>query len=281
MYGRRSLWAATLLACATLTGAAVGAQVPPPTHVYWNGISQSRSDERPSSIMATMGRHFVQVLDLRWSTWGDENALGTGKLRTPATTFGREPDVNVTLHDRVDCFGTAIYTAWTLAMPDGAMPPSDFAQARAKLAPCRLGPCPGGRASCRITTGFRDRAMPPDVLRSKGWLFLMDVRHGDRATATVTEFLERNRRFGDPRSIIHHWIYPIRIQLSRPRWCSGSMMRTRMTITAYGAGVEHDSHVYLAHPHLPSRAQRRRLLKDITRSGAAKHRQTTTRCATA
>jgi hypothetical protein len=269
----------TLALCATAAGTAA-AQAPTPGHVYWNGGAPAgRTAERPSTMLAALGRDgTAQVLDLRWSTWGAETAQATGSLRTPATTFGREPAVNVTLHDRVDCFGTPVYTAWSLTLPDGTTPPRDFAQARERIVPCSLSTCPGSRASCRVTTGFRDRTMPNQVLRSKAWFLLMEIRNATQATETVTGFLERNRRFGDPRSVVHHWIYPIRIRLSGPRWCAGAVIRTRMTITAYGPGAEHDSHVYLAHPHLPSRALRHRLLRDVGRQSAARHRQTTTRC---
>lgn len=232
-------------------------------------------DTGPTRPRRTLGEDFL-LDELRWEQWGGEIATGAGKasIHGPGNRSRSYPfEVKVFLSGVANCFGVPIYTTLTVSTADGVEVPTGFSAAALKpiVRRCSIQPqlC-GDASSCSRPPHAERFFRRPEIDVNLGRLDdLFSTRISavglrwkalGSTLATGTGYVNTKIKLGTSNEVLQTTgeeprVYPIRLTLSKPRWCGGVMRYTALRARIFGPGIARRK--YASPDAIPTGATRR------------------------
>lgn len=255
-----------------LTLAIVGLSTPAasPAQVYFNDPGSTGPVE--PTAFGPMAEPFdgqSYVFGVKWSSWGEPEATGTGRVRATNNVEIADP-VTISLSGLMRCHGQLIYTRYALGVAPGGQPGFDWSRAKSGVFPCQV------TAGNVITPRFSPH--PNDYKHCAGfstgrWVPELTPRVPTKPNVQSDYCAMRWTRFGNGttvglgvfRDLFRQW--PVKAKLSGIAWCPGTdsmtaMSYTRLSMKLYGNGVQTETTTDQADEQAA-----RRLRRDIGRRG--------------
>lgn len=207
------------------------------------------SPDHPVLTYTTVNNY---VRDVKWSSWGGKEAVGSGQVSLLHGEEGTEmatwlPEetspVSVRLGGLHDCLGVEVYTTYSLSLASGAEAPMGWPRGRHGTFPCRVesgGYWDGAKLAhekyCEYRGLQQERVAPgngdhvtvvlhwtPRTPGDQGLVFChMRVEHWGAPVATVIGSATGQLARPHVHPALQDVIWPARLEFRDPAWCPGA-----------------------------------------------------------